>query len=87
MKYQLAEHISLTEVDDEAVLLDLNIGSYFGLNHVGAQFLSALQADKSVQQATAGILNQYQHSAASIEQDLQELLQQLLDNKLIVGVK
>ncbi len=86
MKYQLANHISLTEVDDEAVLLDLNAGSYYGLNHIGAQFLSELQAEKTVEQAITVISDQYQNSAATIQQDLEELLQQLLDKELITSM-
>lgn len=84
MKYKLAEHISLTELDDEAVLLDLNVGAYYGLNHVGTRFINALQAQQPAEQAINDIAMDYQNIGSDVRQDLKELLSQLLDQKLIV---
>ena len=84
MKYLLADHVSLTEVDDEAVLLDLHSGAYFGLNHVGARFAIHLKAQKSVDFATADIIEHYQASAATVKHDIAILLEQLLERKLII---
>ena len=83
MKYQLAEHISLTEVDDEVVLLDLNKGTYFGINHVGAKFLKALQANESYESALSKIAIEYQMDMQTISNDLKTLLKQLLEQELI----
>jgi len=85
MKYQLAESISFTEVDDEAVLLDLNTGSYFGLNHVGAQFLGALHNGETFEQAMTNVANQYTESNEKIGADLEDLLQQLLEKNLVIA--
>lgn len=83
VKYQLAEHIALTEVDDEVVLLDLNAGTYFGLNHVGARFLTALQANESYENVLSSIAHDYQMDQVAVSADLKALLQQLLEQKLI----
>ena len=60
MKYQLADHVSLTNVDDEAVLLDLNSGAYYGLNHVGTILMSYLQDQKTPEFASKAIAERYQ---------------------------
>jgi hypothetical protein len=83
MKYLLADHVSLTEVDDEAVLLDLNSGGYFGLNHVGARLMVHLNAQKSVEFAVADIVDHYQACATTVKQDIDVLIAQLLEQKLI----
>jgi len=86
MKYQLADHVSLTEVDDEAVLLDLNSGAYYGLNHVGALLINHLQAQQSVEFANAAIAEQYQTPHTTVTQDIEILIDQLLEQKLIIKV-
>ena len=84
MKYQLADHVSLTEVDDEAVLLDLNSGAYYGLNHVGALLLAHMQDQQSIEFANAAIAKQYQTPHATVSQDIKVLIVQLLEQKLII---
>lgn len=84
MKYQLADHVSLTEVDDEAVLLDLNSGTYYGLNHVGAKLMSYLNDQKTVEFASVAIAEQYQAPRITVARDIELLVQQLLEQKLIV---
>jgi len=86
LKYQLLEHISLTEVDDEIVLLDLNSGGYFGLNHVGAHFLKIVMADEAVnhiEQASREIAKKYEMPVDDVEADLEELAQQLTEQRLL----
>lgn len=87
MKYQLADHISFTDVDDEAVLLDLNSGAYYGLNHIGAQLLKELKAHNSIENAITLIAEQYQITDNSVKKDIDELIQQLLEQKLIVTIE
>jgi len=83
VKYKLTEHISLTEVDDEAVLLDLNAGTYYGLNHIGARFLAAIQTNKSYESIIADIAHEYNMSSETVSEDLKALLKQLLEQHLI----
>ena len=83
MRYRLAEHVSFTEVDDEAVLLDLNLGSYYGLNHIGARFLSAMQACQSVENAVSDIAEDFHMDAATVAADIDKLVKQLVSERLI----
>jgi hypothetical protein len=87
MKYQLAEHVSFTDVDEDAVLLDLNTGAYFGLNHIGAQLLNELKAHNSIENAVALIAGQYQLTANTVRADVDELIEQLLEQNLITKIE
>lgn len=83
MKYHLADHVSLTEVDDEAVLLDLNSGAYYGLNHVGARLITHLKDQQSVEYSVSEIAKHYQTAATTVQHDIDVLVEQLLKQKLI----
>ncbi|RBP48284.1 PqqD family protein [Arenicella xantha] len=83
MKYQLAANISLTQVDDESVLLDLDAGTYFGLNAVGTSFLQLLEAKSSFPEAVSTVQSQYDAPAEQVQHDLTELLTTLVDQGLI----
>jgi len=83
MKYTLAKHVSLTLVDDEAVILDLNSGAYYGLNHIGAQLVAELKQGHSSDHAIKNIAEQYQIPNATVEKDIQDLLSELLEQSLL----
>lgn len=87
MRYQLAEHVSFTDVEDEAVLLDLNTGAYYGLNHIGAQLLNELKAHNSIENAVIVIATEYQITNNTVQDDVNELIEQLLLQNLIVVVE
>ena len=84
-QYTLCDHVSLTEVDDEVVLLDLNNGAYYGLNHIGADLLKALQHNQSVSQAVGQISERYQMNSAQVQTDIDELIQELLKSNLLLN--
>ncbi|MEM7357878.1 MAG: PqqD family protein [Pseudomonadota bacterium] len=83
-KYQLNEEISLTEVDEELVLLNLATGAYYGLNHVGARVIKALQDGQSVQESIQQISAHYQLDLHVVNADIEELMDQLVQQKLLV---
>lgn len=89
MKYHLLQHVSFTQVDDEAVLLDLNTGTYFGLNQVGTHFLKIVQnadATDHVEHASQEIAALYQINQDQVRADLLELIQQLQQNSLLAEI-
>ena len=83
MKYTLAEHVSLTEVDDEAVLLNLSSGAYYGLNHVGAMLMNRLQNRECMSSAIEAIAKHYQMPIATVTQDVELLVKQLSEQQLL----
>jgi len=82
-KYRLIDNISLTEVDDELVLLNLETGSYYGLNHIGTELVNAIKCNIPIKQIILNLSEQYQIEADVVSTDIQQLIDQLLDQKLL----
>ncbi len=83
IQYRLIDNISLTEVDDELVLLNLENGSYYGLNHIGTELVNAIKCNISIKQVILNISEQYQIETDVVSIDIQQLIDQLLDQKLL----
>lgn len=71
------------ELGGEAVILDLASSTYFGLDAVGTRLWALLQQDASATRACELLLQEFEVDAASLEQDIAELLQQLADAGLV----
>jgi hypothetical protein len=70
-------------VSDEAILVNLNTEVYLGLNPVGARMWSALTDAPSIDAAYRALLAEYEVEPERLRTDLEELLGQLLGQKLI----
>jgi len=70
-------------VDGESVLLDLEEGIYYGLNHTGAQVWSEIQEPAEVQEITAAIADEYDVDSEACFEDVISLLRDLKENDLI----
>lgn len=81
--YQLSEHVSLTEVDDEAVLLDCESGAYFGLNHVGLMLVNLLQQGLSQETAQRKLADHYETSEQQVIDDTNSLIIEMLNRNLL----
>ncbi len=83
MYFKLADHVSFTKIDDEAVLLDLNSGSYFGLNHVGIKLIEAFNDGLDKPGAVTSIAEHYQVSVSQVGQDVDALITDMLQKQLL----
>ena len=72
-----------TNLEDEAVILHLKNGVYYGLNPVGARIWSFLQEPHTVGEIRNMILEEFEVEPQRCEQDLLKLLKELLSNGLI----
>jgi len=70
-------------LEEEAVILNLKDGVYYGLNPVGARIWQLLQGPRMVKEILDIILSEYEVEARRGEHDLMELLQELLSKGLI----
>jgi len=84
--FRVAKNISITKVEDESVVLDLNSGSYYGLNHVGTLLLEELQRKHSLGQAVKEISRRYQTSPVLVTNDTSKLVGQLLEQKILFPI-
>jgi hypothetical protein len=73
-----------TQVDDEAALLNLKTGVYFGLDPMGAYIWQMLREPVSVQTLTARLQEDYSNIDAEIvANDLRVFLDQMLEAGLV----
>lgn len=77
------EEVLFQEVSGEAVLLDLASESYFGLDPVGTRIWALLNEDKSMGQVLDALLEEYEVDPGTLEADLEELLDKMLEAGLI----
>jgi hypothetical protein len=80
---RVAPDVLFRMVSDEAILVNLNTEVYLGLNPVGARMWSALTDAPSIDAAYRTLLAEYEVEPARLRADLEELLDQLLGQKLI----
>lgn len=71
------------EVDDEAVMLDGNSGTYYGLNAVGRRIWELIQEPRSVTEISRIITSEYDVDEETFEKDLRSYLEDLAEEELI----
>jgi len=82
-QYRLLSHANITELDSEAVVLDLNTGQFYGLNDVGLDTVKLLENGADLEHLVNEIQKRYDHPIDSIRKDLVALLEQLIETGLI----
>lgn len=80
---QLSPDVVSRQVGEETVLLNLASGTYYGLNPVGARFLSLVEQGQSPMQARDAILETYDVKPEVLDRDLESLLDSLSANGIV----
>jgi hypothetical protein len=70
-------------VGEETVVLDLDSGTYFGLDPVGARLWALLAEGKTVGETCQTVLDEYEVEPARLERDVSDLLEALLGQGLV----
>jgi hypothetical protein len=71
------------DLGDEAAILSLKDGVYYGLDPVGARIWKLIQTPRTVREVRDALLEEYDVDVSRCEADLIGLLQQLAKNDLI----
>ena len=82
-RVRVVGEVLVEHVDDEAVLLDLDAGAYFGLNTVAAACWQEFALHGSVPQARARLLERFDVEPERLDRHLSELIEQLAERGLI----
>jgi hypothetical protein len=72
-----------SEIGGEAVILNLQSGTYYGLDEVGNRIWELIQTPRSVKEVQETLMEEYEVEADQCEKDLLALLQMLADENLI----
>ena len=70
-------------LDGEAVLLDLESGTYFGLNDVGTRVWELIGAGMTLGEIRAALLAEFEVAPEVLERDLESLVTALNARKLV----
>ncbi|MDH3316860.1 MAG: PqqD family protein [Gammaproteobacteria bacterium] len=77
-----ASSVLVRELEGEAVLLNLDTESYYGLDEIGARMWSAVNASDSVEAACQMLVAEYQVDAERLREDLQALIEEWIEHGL-----
>ena len=77
MRIEIPEGVLLRELQGEAVILNLDSESYFGLDEVGTRMWAALTSAPDVGAATRALLEEFDVPAEELARDLAELVESL----------
>ena len=76
-------HVIARTAGDDVVILDLQSGSYFGLDPVGARIWQLLEQGKSLDEACDALVAEFEVTRDTVERDALALAAELITRKLI----
>lgn len=77
------DDVLFRQLDDEAVLLDLDSQRYFGLEEVATRLWALLAENPSLPTARLTLLQEFETDAGTLDRDLRVFLGQLLERGLV----
>lgn len=79
----IPDHVMSRQVGDEAVILDLSSGTYFGLDPIGARVWQLLADGANLPQVVTTLLAEYEVAQEQLQQDVQALVDDLVTRGLV----
>jgi hypothetical protein len=84
--YKIAEDVLSKTVDDEEVIVNLNTGTYFGLNPTGTVIWNHLKKGSDTALILSDLLEQFDASEEELKQDMEHFVAQLQSQKMLNDV-
>ena len=81
---ELSENISITEVDQELIILDLSSGAFYGLNHIGRELVLGFQHGRDAKATVSHISHKYNVDSDLVENDIEDLVKELLSVGILI---
>lgn len=82
-KPTIPAQVMARQVGDEAVILDLAGGTYYGLDPVGARVWQLIGEGRTLGDICEALLGEYDVTREQLERDVLDLADTLLEKKLI----
>jgi hypothetical protein len=83
MRVRVPAHVVHRDFGSETVALNLEHGTYHGLNPTAARMLEALECERSLEGALGRLERELDAPREKIERDLRELCQELAERGLV----
>ena len=77
------QSIYSSNIDDEAVMLNVEIGKYFGMNPIATDIWQKITAPTSIKSLIAELTSEYDISEEDCQKDVMLFLEKLMENGLI----
>ncbi len=84
MHFHIADNVVFRELGSEAVILNLNTGTYFGLDAVGTRLWNLVAEHGSTSSAIQILLAEYDVEEPRLKKDVETLIDQLLAKGLLI---
>ena len=81
----IKEHL-LSELNEEAVILSLKNGKYYGLNSVGFTIWTNVQESATLSEIEAAVMNEYDVDEETCRREVSTFLEQMLSEELVETV-
>jgi hypothetical protein len=78
-----SKDVMFRDLDGEAVILNLDTGTYFGLNAVGTRIWGLIEQHGRLDAVLDELCREYDATPAQLEKDLLELVERLEDARLV----
>ena len=82
-KITISPNVVSRAVGDETVILDLESGTYFGLDSIGARVWQMMEEGKTLSEICDVMVDEYDVSRETLEQDAVRLASELTAKRLI----
>ncbi|MDH3640245.1 MAG: PqqD family protein [Gammaproteobacteria bacterium] len=82
-RYRIPDTTLTQRVGDELVLLNLNDGTYHGLDEIGTRMVELLGQGSALDPVVSSIVDEYETSAEQVQTDLTALVQELKQTGLL----
>ena len=84
-RIRVSEAAVFRELDGEAVILQLDSGTYFGLDRVGTRVWQLIEAHGSLDLVVRHMLDEFDVDAERLAADVERLVSELLQKGLLVS--
>jgi hypothetical protein len=83
-RVRMGDDVLISNLQEEAVILNLDSERYYGLDDVGTRFLSVLNTSESIEAAYEVLRDEYDVDPQSLRQDLLDLTETLLQQGILI---
>lgn len=82
-RVKIPDHVLVSDLQGESVILNVNSERYYGLDRVGTRFLTLLSDSDSIELAFEALLAEYDVDADTLRADITDLLNDLSEQGLV----
>ena len=82
-RFEIGRDVAFREIDEEAVVLNLESGTYFGLNRVATRAWGLLAEGRSFGDTLLELEREFDVEADTLERDVRAWLQSVVDKGLL----